>query len=549
MKALKILLNIFAGFLATGVLASCEPESQDLAAPVVKFQADEIEVDLNNVDQPSIVCVIEAAAGLSRVEAYTVSEDEEGRQTLGLIGEHVTQFPNEWVYSLNLTPLYSEDMVAVRVVATDKAGKETAGDIPLNVLGIWSATVGFTDENGGAVTDGFVFLEDEEENGPVINVKAESEVGIWKIEVIELMNGADGEIDASSILVKECDGSEEETVQVTKGGVKYVPAENVSRLRVTVTYGPSSAETRTKTAEINVSISPALSIVLDKEPEEFNGVPAGEDIVVSGSAEAAKGDITALTYTLSYLDGTSAPAQDFTVGSDGRFSFSVEPEENLAGITINGATSAGNTAEIDIEVHVGYRLLRLEAQASTNQNTVASNTVFFDSVNGKVYDYMEAFVNQATVDVAFAGWNSFRTIRLDRVKSSALSSNNAKELAGYRPNADWENPYDVPMAVWKTFTAEQDDERMKAFNEAVISDFNGLFEPVDSGSDQAASSKDQTIAVFSLASSGDPEPENIMIFENTAGKKVLLVFEASQSGNISKIDNQTKFTFMAKVEL
>ena len=300
-----------------------------------------------------------------------------------------------------------------------------------------------------------------------------------------------------------------------------------------------------------------VTITVNEDEESFNGIAAGASIPVSGTVSAGQGGIASLTYTLISRDGAEGETADAVLAGDA-FSFSVSAEETLGSIRLTATAEDGKVAETVIETHVGYKFLHLEAQASTNQNTLKSNTVFFDSSNGKIYDYETAFANQSTVDVAFAGWNStgnsFKTIRLDRLAANALSSTNAASTEGYRPNSDWDEPlYDAPLAAWKTFDKTNDTERLAAFDEAKVSDFSGDFESIDystSGGKNDAKNHSAAIQTIATLYESSTETESIMVFENTAGKNVLVVFrELVASDATDRINNETVFAIEAKVEL
>ena len=557
MKTMKRFLYLFAGFLAAAVCVACDHAAEDLPAPVIKFQADEIRADLNNVDVPSVICVVESAAGLSRVEAYTVSVDENGNETMSIIGEPVVQFPNDVAYSLKLDPLYTENMTAVRVVAADKAGKETVGEIRLIVTGVWSADIEFVDENGDPIDGEISFVEGETEDVPQIFVKAVSDVPVYKIEVYELIGGK-----GTLVVSQDFDGtSTEETVAVMRDGAKYVPAKEVTGLRAVLTVGPATDNTKTDTDIVDVKVGPALTIVINEPEESFNGVETGSTVTVTGIATAVKDNISSFECTVISRDGSEAEPYDVELGADGSFTITAEAVETLAGMRIYGTTDDGRDQTADIDIHVGYRYYVFEAQASTNQYTLAENRIFFDSVNGKIYDYVTAFANQSTVDVAFGGFSStdpdgyFRSVRCERVKANSLSSTSASGTAGYRPKTDWTDPYDAPIAVWAEFDTQSDDaDRLAKFEEATVSEFSRDFTPIDystSGGKNDAknySTAAQTIAVLKASSS--VEPENIMVFENTAGKNVLVTFDAMQTEDeTAGICNSSIFTFKAKVEL
>ena len=303
-----------------------------------------------------------------------------------------------------------------------------------------------------------------------------------------------------------------------------------------------------------------VTVTVNEDAESFNGIATGSQINVTGKAVAELDNISSLTYSLISRDGTRGEEQVADIEADGTFSITVDAAETLGGIAVRAEAEDGNSGETVVNTHVGYKYYVLEAQAAMGSYVQAANTIFFDSVNGKVYDYIAASEHQATVDVAFGGFNSagggyYRTVRLERLVAASLNSTSASDIDGYCPKTDWTDPYEAPLAVWAEFDTDSDDaDRLSKFEEATVSEFNGDFESivystsVGKNDVKNHSTVAQTIAVLKTASSA--EPENIMVFENTAGKNVLVTFDAMQTEDeTAGICNSSIFTFRAKVEL
>ena len=122
---------IIAFCIAIVFFHSCKEPEIDLKnakAPEIEFILDSLVVDLNKADNLPVLAVVYADAGLTSVEMYVVTVDDERHH------KTTKTFFDKNKYSIKEHLPYSEDIVAFKIIATDKAGKITTKTLDISSI-------------------------------------------------------------------------------------------------------------------------------------------------------------------------------------------------------------------------------------------------------------------------------------------------------------------------------------------------------------------------------------------------------------------------------
>lgn len=125
--ALAILLT---GVLSTGI--SCSKEEIQPGKIDILCQSENLKIDLNVADNPYVTCVIDAESGLECIEMFTVFKDGSSVP----FKTAIRSFNTPTRHSIYERPVYSEDMAAFRIVATDRGGASESKEITLDITGL-----------------------------------------------------------------------------------------------------------------------------------------------------------------------------------------------------------------------------------------------------------------------------------------------------------------------------------------------------------------------------------------------------------------------------
>lgn len=126
---------VIAATVCVAVSCKKEVDYSGTKAPEIQLMMDELHPDLNRVDNTPIVCVVFAEAGLEKVDLF-ITEGDSDR-----LFSSVTKFNDPKQYSMKETPTWSENISAVHIVATDKAGRGVQADMDVIVTPVLPAPV------------------------------------------------------------------------------------------------------------------------------------------------------------------------------------------------------------------------------------------------------------------------------------------------------------------------------------------------------------------------------------------------------------------------
>ena len=119
---------LMAAVLLQAVTAGCAKEDLQPGAISIRFQFDELGIDLNIVDNPYITCVVNSETGLERVSMFI--EYEDGSEVM--YKEPITDFYNPKLCSIYERPVYEASMTGFRVEAEDIGGGRAEGAVLLD---------------------------------------------------------------------------------------------------------------------------------------------------------------------------------------------------------------------------------------------------------------------------------------------------------------------------------------------------------------------------------------------------------------------------------
>lgn len=544
MKKLVFLAYAAAIALIAAGFASCKDEIEALSAPVVKFGSDMLRVDLNTLEKPPVVCVVESETGLSKIESYIISESEEGIQTKTMIGNPVTQFPlNNKHHSLKLDVSFEEGMAAIQVIATDRAGQSSSESLPVEIKPLVPLPeVAFVNTQG--ILSDLLYVEGDE--APAISISASSEETLQYFVIFEEKEGTTQRL-CDTIHVSDL-GVKSYEFPLQLDGEPYIPTEGVTGLRVRVTAGEMN---KSSEASMTLTIKPAITLTINEDKAQFNGLAIGSPFTITGNVVAAKNNLGEQSYDLIARDKSPISQNNpFTIDGSGNFSLNIEGgavTADLGYVVMRAKTVDGKSKEMTMPIHVGYKYYYLEAGLAADANTTAEAKCFFNSTDGVTYNYAEAMQNSKYVDVGFALWSSNRNIRLNELPNNKFNSQKANAIKDLTPFTDiigepdrtqrWEVVNDFPMGV-----IEIDAD---AFDAATITDFQGEFTPFSSTAQQNIAD----LTKWPQAS----VVMNTMVYKRTidgVSKNVLLIFDCPiDHPDGGKGSAQTRFMFKAKVEL
>lgn len=157
-------------------LVGCSDDNEGIdpnaSAPVIKFQMEQLDVDLNKVDNLPVVAVIKSQAGLQSVtmKIQTVEGTIEYKT--------VTDFFNPNSYSLSENLEYNANYQAFIIEATDKLNHAITGTLPISVTDVVERPV--------ITFDPEEIIYDEMDENPTIprtTFKIISEAGLKTVEM------------------------------------------------------------------------------------------------------------------------------------------------------------------------------------------------------------------------------------------------------------------------------------------------------------------------------------------------------------------------------
>lgn len=522
---LYILLTLVFTLACTTVFTSCDPVIESGTAPQMLFPSDSLVVDLNDLNHPALICVINSQTGLKSIELFV--EKESGQQEK--LDKTITNFYNPHAHSLNIKPVYSEDMRKIIIVATDLAGQKTTSELPLKVIPLYGLPdVHFTD--GANEITHVEYIEGDE--SPDVFAVIESEETINYLIFYQVKGLLTQMINDTVFFYG---GEKQVSVNLKTTGDGYNFERGLTALKVRVVVG---ARNKSREAVLDVTFRAAIKIHLTQDEEYFNGLQKNGSIPFSGTLEVAT-SVQSLSYKLLARDGSLiAPDQNVSFNVSNVFSDTFTAHPTLGSVVFTATTNDGKTDELTVNVHVGYKIYHLMASlsgtAAANINTTPG--CFFSAEKGRVYDYCGGRDNSAFVDIGFATWNSNRDIRMQRLDSPAKF----RTLTSCSPNSFT----DGAVRDWATvniYNVANANIAYADFHKATITDIENaavganLANGVYLADNFATGPSGQTVGIYEASINGQM-------------KKVIVAFDKAESVNTAQPIYST-FWFYAKVQL
>jgi len=520
-----IIFTLVFSIASATVFTSCDPLIEPGGAPQMIFPSDSLVVDLNELNQPALICVVNSETGLKSIELFVIREN--GQQEK--LDKTITTFYNPHVHSLNIKPVYSDDMRKIIIVATDLAGQKTTSELPLKVIPLYGLPdVHFSD--GSNEITSIEYIEGDESPDVFAVISSEESLNYL---IFYQVKGLLTQMINDTVFFYG--GENQASVNLKTTGDGYNFERGLTALKVRVVVG---ARNKSREAVLDVTFRAAIKVHLTQEEEYFNGLQKNGSIPFSGTLEVAT-SVQSLSYKLIARDGSLiAQDQNVSFNASNAFYDTFTAHPTLGSVVFTATTNDGKTDELTVNVHVGYKIYHLMASlsgtASANINT--SPGCFFSAEKGRVYDYCGGKENSAFVDIGFATWNSNKDIRMLRLDTPTKF----RTLTTCSPNShtdgaiqDWQtlNKYNVATAsiAYANFHNSTIDDIENASVGANLS--NGVY----IADNFASGPSGQAVGIYEASINGQM-------------KKVIVAFDKTESVNSAQPIYST-FWFYAKVQL
>lgn len=525
-KKFNIILALILVMISTSVFTSCDPLIEPGEAPVVIFPSDSLVVDLNELNHPPLICVVNSQTGLKSIELFV--ENESGQREK--LDKTISIFYNPFAHSLNIKPVYAEDMRKIIIVATDKAGQVTTRELPLIVVPLYGLPEVHFSDGSNEIT--FIeYIEGDESPDVFAVIQSEERINyliFYQVKglLTQMINDT----------IKFYAGETEAAINLKTIGDGYNFERGLTALKAKVVVG---ARNKSREAVLDVTFRAAIKVHLNQNEEYFNGLEKNGSIPFSGTIEVAT-TVQSLSYKILARDGSLiTPDQSVSVAANNTFSASFTAHPTAGSVVFTATTTDGKTDELRMNLHVGYKLYHLMASLSgtASANINSSPGCFFSAEKGRVYDYCGGRDNSAFVDVGFATWNSNKDIRLLRLDRA----DKFRTLTTCSPNS---NTADGAIRDWETvnvYNVATANITYANFKNATVTDIENA--PLGSNAANGVYIADN------FASS--PSGQTVGIYEasiNGVMKKVIIAFDKTESVNTAQPIYST-FWFYAKVQL
>ena len=520
-----IILTLVFSFASAMLFTSCDPDIKPGLVPEMIFPSDSLVVDLNELNQPALICVINSQTGLKSIELFV--EMKSGQREK--LDKTITNFYNPHAHSLNIKPVYSENMQKIIIEATDMAGQKTINELHLTVIPQYGLPEVHFSDGVNEITH-IEYIEGDESPNVVAVVESEETINYL---IFYQQKGLLTQMINDTVFFYG--GEKQASVNLKTMGDGYNFERGLTALKVRVAVG---ARNKSREAVLDVSFRAAIKVHLAQNEENFNGLPKNGSIPFSGTLEVAT-SVQSLTYRLIARDGSLiAQDQNVSINANNAFSGTFTAHPTLDSVVFTATTIDGKTDELTVNVHVGYKIYHLMASLSgtTSANINTSPGCFFSAEKGRVYDYCGGRDNSAFVDIGFATWNSNRDIRMlrldrpDKFRTLTTCSPNSYTDGAIR---DWATVNLYNVATANIVYAD--------FHKSTIVDIenSAVGENLSSG----------VFLVDNFASG--PSGQTVGIYEakiNGQIKKVIVAFDKTESVNSAQLIYST-FWFYAKVQL
>ena len=405
--------------LLSGLWACKDDEVTAKNPPQVLYHSAELVVDLNQTTTPAIIAVINSETGLKSVTTYILKEEGVVEQ----LDLPETRFYNPHSYSLRKTPIYTEDMIGIRIVAVDLAGQQLVSELPLRVIPLVALPeVWFTDADGNPI-DSYIHYQGDPM--PEIRVRAEGQEDLKTLSSFQVLNSSVQQI-VDVIELPAGQQSIDMSLQDLDEGFEF--NSRIMAIKMKVTAG---ALNRGREATLPVSIVKAVSLGFDQDDQAFNGLAIDGTFTVSGWVDFLQ-PFKEVTYTL--LDrkrqdmGGGAQLLATTPDGDSKVTFSENliADVNLGYIVVKAELESGKTDTYEIPVHVGYKYWHLVTSAggaAANNDATPNNPLVLNSTDGVMYSLCEGMADWQNADVGFGAWGELRLQSLYNGSNKLQSAN------------------------------------------------------------------------------------------------------------------------------
>lgn len=416
MKNVFLKSTLLATVLFLALLNACKTDDLLPDAPTIVFATSELVIDLNTASQPPIVAVINSASPLNSVTAYVLFQD--GSEEM--IDRPVFTFYNPLNYSLYLRPLYSQNMKSLKVVAVAQNGKTTTEEFPFRITAMYpQPEIYFSD--GINSFDDINYIEDDPMPSVLTTFKSEEDLK-WAI-FYQVKGSSTTRINDTIYFAP---GTKETSVNFVTAGDGYTFEKGTTAIKAKVAAGEKF---KTRELLLGVNYRNLITIHLDQDVSEFNGLTVNGSKTLSGKVDAAK-PLQSITYEfISRTGSIIKSATSIPFDANGNFSLNITNiSEDLGKINLGAKLDNGGSDEVILDTHVGYKLYRVLASLSgvTSENHLTTPGCFFSAETGKVYNYCDAKDNCKVVDVGFAIWDSNKNIRLNSIPNDYPGFSNEK---------------------------------------------------------------------------------------------------------------------------
>ncbi len=512
------------------VAFSCKDDEVLKSPPTVLYPSEELVINLNNAGIPSIICVVNSEEGLKTVEMFIVKKNAEDKLTEEQLDRPVTSFYNPTTYSVNQTTSFTEDMVAFKLVATDRSGQVTISQLPIKVIPVIGLPNAYfsSDKEGSNKMNSIVYVEDDPMPDVFVNVSSEEELNY--LVLFQTTEYGTTRIN-DTIFFRNSEKSAVINLKTWESGESYIFEKGTTAIRAKVSAGELNKNRETF---LVVDYKHAVSLTLNENSEFYNGIKNGQVYSFSGNISSANA-LNRFTYRMVKRDGSvSKDNTNISIGADGKFKVDFTAENNLGSIIIEAENSAGKVNSRTLEMHVGYKYYYLFASLAAAKNTDFSSGTgpIFSAELGNIFTFCAGKEQYQSMDVGFAIWNNNKNIRLTSLetKSKFDSGTGTCSPVGTYPDA-WPGR--------NTYTIGKSAVKWNDFEKATIDDFKT--EPIIIESTEG-------VTVFTNMTTV-PIPMNVAVYEaiiKGQPKRVLITVDS-----VVKHEQKTpgNSTIMAKIKV
>lgn len=308
----------------------------------IEFQFDSLPVDLNVVDNPFITCIVRSETALDKVQMLIEMNDGK----LVPYKTEINEFFNPRHCSIHERPVYTDDMAAFVVRATDLGGAVKEGRMAFEIKSKVNAPVITLN------TEGIAFAEGEPIPQFSFSVSSDADLESVAIELIQSATSSElvaPVVDFTDARNFEFDSS---TYELNPYDINRIP--QLIRIVAVDTYGKTSIST----LKISYRALPAplLSVAPVETAVEF------ENLSVSGTATSETGIAKVECYTIGDNYECLASSSVADGATDYQISMTVPGNEirdyvKAIKVVVTDARNKTSETNIDLEVTPVFELI------------------------------------------------------------------------------------------------------------------------------------------------------------------------------------------------